>query len=422
MNTKEYFKGSLWKLFLGFITETTKEKEQRKFRIFCPDLIPSQDGDVTPEYTNNKYEIQNVALKTTENVTVKVTKTIEAYYLGFMYDRSTPYFVKGQRVLVFNLANSDKYYFVPFDAEDSYKAFSDIRFRCPDIAIVHKGKEDPPDDVQKRNEGLTDDNTYFIEIDTLRHKHIRIQTAATDGETHRFFMHIDAAESAKSIKLWTENANDSNDRNIFEMYADRNFDKKNIGRIVMTNAQGTSIDMDGPNMRINVPGDLTWKVEGSVTASYKGGRSEHIEIKDERHIYGSCLTKVEDDTISKASGTPGSFVVSAQSTDFINQWHFFSKVEKGDHAFDSFGSLRLSQAVYSCITQNQYENVCNGQAIQTWNGLYKEVFGKGALISGLSYVVTMTGVVNLTGLNTSMISTGSPVIVHGNVPPFVLLG
>jgi len=252
--------GKNWLVYIGIMTESTTKWNQREFHIYISELSPFHDGDISPEYVNIPVCIKNLATKTTESKDIKVTKTVKADYFGVEASRSVPTMVKGQQVIVLNYGNTDKYYWIPLERDDNLRTFERIRISCADIAATNKSPVGDPNDIEARKATLTDDTTYFIEVDTRDKKLIKISTSDSDGEPWRYFFKIDPEE--KCIELWDEHT----DKNTSEHQLSNKIKLEsrpadNIkGRITLQNASSTSIILEDKNLIINVPGNMILNV------------------------------------------------------------------------------------------------------------------------------------------------------------------
>jgi hypothetical protein len=282
--------GKNWKAYIGITTEPTTSFNQRKFHIYIPELNPLHEGDVTPEYTEFSVNLKNHATNSTECKKVKLTKTVTADYFGVESTRSVPTMVKGQQVIVLNFGTTDKYYWIPLERDDYLKTFERYRLSCANIAMTNKTPAADPTDIKAKKDGLTDDNTYFFEMDTRDRKIIRLQTSDSDGEPWRYYFYIDPEE--QSITLWDEHTDkddpDKQPPNIIKIESRPMPEIK--GRITMQNASGTTIKLEGEDMYVFVPRNMFVDVRGDILTNVKNNVSTNI---------GKCnsLTIVEDNAV-----------------------------------------------------------------------------------------------------------------------------
>ena len=304
VNKEEPFLPPRWQAYIGIMTESTRYTNQRWFHIHVPEFLPTTRGDLSPEYEENEISIQNiwpgkpesqkdytpnVITPVTEQSKIKITKTIYADYFSFDTASDVPCMYRDMQVLVLNFANTDKWYWLPLERDRSLKPFDRIRFSAPDLAKAVKAEGADKDDIGARNKGLTDDNTYFLEIDTRKgHKKVKISTSASDGEKFRYFVEIDPEEHR--LEIWDNCVDGSQPNNMIKIESKPNEETK--GRITVQNASGNSYVMDGENTIINVPKNLVVKVGGD-TVVHRGGH--YSEVTDE--TYNKLVKGKESTTV-----------------------------------------------------------------------------------------------------------------------------
>lgn len=255
-----------WRMFVGYLAESTGYRNQRTFHVYIPEFLPTLTGDITPETATHKVDVENVITKKKESLNVQTSTTITAEYFGFLVSRTVPTMYKNQQVLVLNFANTDKFYWIPLERDDCLRTFEQIRYSALDLAQTNKTKA-IGDDIEGKQAGITDDNSYFLEIDTKYHKHIKMQTAASDGEDFRYFFKMDA--NSKTVELY--------DKCIKEPGRPSNsiiLESEPVpgvwGRIKIETAAGTSITMEHDCMKINVPKNLEIYVGNNLLSTVKG--------------------------------------------------------------------------------------------------------------------------------------------------------
>ena len=263
-----------WRVFIGYLAESTGYRNQRTFHIYVPEYLPTLTGDITPETSTHTVEVTNVMTNQKESVNVQTATTITAEYLGVLTSRTVPTMYKNQQVLVLNFATDDRFFWLPLERDDYMRTFEQIRFSALDQAITNKSAA-VGDDVEGKQAGITDDNTYFFEIDTKYHKHILMSTSSTDGEDWRYFFKIDT--NSRSVEIWDQSVKDKSiPSNSIKLESQPMPGCR--GRIKLENAAGTSITLEDKNMAIHVPknleffvgGNLVTNVNGNTVASFKG--------------------------------------------------------------------------------------------------------------------------------------------------------
>lgn len=217
--------GGKWTLYLGTVLEDKKPFE-RVVKVHLQELLPFTSGEVKPISDKKKVGSEDVTKS------VETTNTTEAQYFdGFTNRRYPPDLRKNEQVIVINYADSDTYYWISAGRDDHLRKKERLNLSVADTPTVV--------------DALTDENTYFIEMDTLHSKKIRICTSNSDGEQFRYLIMIDA--KTNQIVLCDDNDN--------EILID-----SNVPRIRLRNTDGTMIDLAQKNMTMIVPQDLLIKV------------------------------------------------------------------------------------------------------------------------------------------------------------------
>lgn len=291
---------SRWSCYVGILVDSTTYKNQRWFHIFCPELLPYKTEDVTIENTEHSINIENILTNTTESKTIKGTTTIYADYFGLDFSRDVPTMYRGMQVLVVNYGNSDKYYWLPMERDDYLRPFEHNRISCLDIAQTNK-KQIDGDNIEEKDATITDDNSYYFEIDTKYNKQILMSTANSDGEAWRYFFKINANEHV--VELWDQCSDGSQLNNLIKLESRPGMDSKNKGRITLQTAGGTEVVLNSEDLHIKVPRNMTLSVGGDLAVQVKGsvakavGKDYDETIKGTRRLAldGSLIEVIEKD-------------------------------------------------------------------------------------------------------------------------------
>lgn len=295
-----------WRVFIGYLAESTGYRNQRTFHIYVPEYLPTLTGDITPETSTHTVEVTNVMTNQKESVNVQTATTITAEYLGVLTSRTVPTMYKNQQVLVLNFATDDRFFWLPLERDDYMRTFEQIRFSALDQAITNKSAA-VGDNVEGKQSGITDDNTYFFEIDTKYHKHILMSTSATDGEDWRYFFKIDT--NSRSVEIWDQSVKDKSiPSNSIKLESQPIPGCR--GRIKLENAAGTSITLEDKNMAIHVPknlefyvgGNLVTHVEGTTSSSFKGSVGTTMMDVYHHKGFGNATFNYEGDVGIAVSG------------------------------------------------------------------------------------------------------------------------
>ncbi len=218
--------GGMWTIYLGTVLED-KPPFERTIKVHLQELLPFVAGEVSPVDAKNVVRADDGyagQISTSNNIEAK-------YFDGFTNRRYPPDIRKNEQVLILNYADSDSYYWISLGRDDGLRKKERLNLSVADTPTVV--------------DELTDDNTWFIELDTLHEKKIRISTSNSDGEQFRYLLMIDAKNSKVIL------CDDNNNEILIE---------SNTPRIRLRNHDGTIIDMAQKNMALIVPEDLLIKV------------------------------------------------------------------------------------------------------------------------------------------------------------------
>lgn len=161
--------------------------------------------------------------------------------------------------------------------DEEYKSATDSIFKgSPESTTAKKEDKNAAgidrDDTEKRDATLTDDNTYYIEIDTKYRKHILLSTSASDGEEFRYFMKFDA--EAHTVEIWDNCVDGSQPNNTIKI--ESRPDPATLGRITLQNASGNTYRMNGMDTEITIPRNLMINVGGDTNFVCSGNVSSQI--------------------------------------------------------------------------------------------------------------------------------------------------
>lgn len=279
---------------MGILADSTTYKNQRWFHIFCPELLPFKQGDVTIDNTQHSVSIENVLTKTTESTTINGTTTIYAEYFGLDFSRDVPTMYRGMQVVVLNYANNDKYYWLPLERDDYLRTFEHYRISCLNLSKTNKAPL-VGDDTEAKDATITDDNSYYLEIDTKYNKQIKISTANSDGEAFRYFIKINALEHV--LEIWDECSDGSQLNNIIKMESRPGMNPDIKGRITMQTAGGSTIVLSSEDAHVKIPRNLTVDVGGDVAVQVKGAVAKVVEKDYDETIKGTRKLALTGDLI-----------------------------------------------------------------------------------------------------------------------------
>lgn len=216
-------------------------------------LLPSKEIQVTPmeqlsmvngELTDNLSTINNKGFDAdgaSFETTIKQAATLTARWLPFSSNRKTaPDVRRGEKVCIWRYADADKYYWSELEYEGKFR-------KLETVIWAFSGTKD-----EDANEG--EDNTYFLEISTHT-KQVRFHTSQADGEPYGYDFVLNTKDGVFQFMDTIENI----------IYLD-----SAAKRMLMKNADGTFINLDGKDLLINVEGDMTTNVKGKYNLTVEG--------------------------------------------------------------------------------------------------------------------------------------------------------
>lgn len=230
---------NMWKLYLGIAAED-KVYNDKRLKVYSQEILPfmSSIGDLS-ENQNIKYtdtKTNNVFTKPVSN-----TNILTCDYMDLATNRSGPPDIRqGEQVFVMQYSDTDKYFWFPMGRDDNLRRLERYRISVSDDKTVQKE--------------LTDDNTFFIEMDTLHHKHVIIKTSDSDGEEFIYTIKIDADNSF--VKIF------DNDDNEIVL-------ESKVPRIRLKNKDGSFLDVFKKNVMVVAPEDIVLKADRQILINTK---------------------------------------------------------------------------------------------------------------------------------------------------------
>ena len=288
-----------WKVYHGICCED-KVRNSRIAKVYIRELLPFVVGELADNDGIESFTyIDDV---TGEKVSEEVVTSnhITAEWLGLDTNRVfPPDIVRGEQLLVVKYSDEDLYYWLPMGRDDRLR-----RLELHRIAVS---------DDQSVDKDLDDENTYFIELDTLYNKRIRIVTSKADDEDFRYEIVIDAKRNFLSL------SDDDNNEIIIE---------SDIPRVKLRNHDGTLLDLNKKDAIILAPQDIIMSADrqvvistGNITLKAKqaivsdapniGSTSSHFDmdtgtlgVSGSAKIMGAFMTTLCQAT-SYTTGSPG---------------------------------------------------------------------------------------------------------------------
>jgi hypothetical protein len=246
------------------IAACDKNESSRELQVMIPSLLPFYRGEMKATHQDAEFTVNDG--KSSRTVTTTTSNVVTAYYRDSDPNNSFPPDVrKGEQVIVYQNEGSHIYYWKSSGRNNNAR-----RTETKRIAISAT-LENAPD--------LDDTNTYYIELDTRRDKHIRLKTNKANGESFAYMFNIDAAKS--QVILCDDAGN--------QIFID-----SNIPRVFMSNKSNSMIDLNDKNIVI--------ACENDITINAKTGKC-HIESGDDMTLKTSAkMTQESASDFDQKSG------------------------------------------------------------------------------------------------------------------------
>lgn len=219
----------------------------RELYVHCPQLTPFAQGELNAiEASNDVNTTGGVSGASSYHGSVKATNFIKCQWKGDPDQPYPPAIRKGEQVTVFSIGDSDMWYWSCDGRDENMRRLDTKR-------ISVSGNLD-------NNSENTDDNTYFLEIDTLRSKHIKLSTSQADGEKFRYMLLLDAGNNF--ITLTDDKSNTIT------------IESGDAPRITLKNSKNTFVVLDDESITLACKRDINIKSEeGKVMLQSKGNIS-----------------------------------------------------------------------------------------------------------------------------------------------------
>lgn len=255
-----------------------KANDSRTLYVFCEELLPFVSGELSASVIDSNISTTDGKDKYTGKV--GTTNVIKCTYRDDSgANKAFPPFIrKGEQVRVFNIGDTDQWYWAPTGRNDNARRTDCVRYFVGDTL------ENNPD--------LTDDNTYYLELNTRTDQKVEISTANTNGEKFRYKFQI--SPKTNSVTLCDDSGN------IIMIESDK-------PRITLANNKNSIIQMDGINITVACNGDMKFKADGNM---------EFVAGKNITSNAGSNHTSTAGSSMLLKSGS-GMQVTSAGSASLL---------------------------------------------------------------------------------------------------------
>jgi hypothetical protein len=171
-----------------------------------------------------------------------VTNTLKCTWLPFGSSNrlSSPDIRRGEEVMIWQVADSDKYYWTPTLDGSALRKLETVRY-------AFSGTQD-------ENAKTDATNSYFFEVSTHK-KLIHLHTSQKNGEKYGFDIQLNTDQGFLQIQDNTGNV--------------VTFDPSEQ-QITMTNVTGSSVDINKANVSVTATGNIALKAGGNITIQAGG--------------------------------------------------------------------------------------------------------------------------------------------------------
>ena len=232
-------------VFIGRAASEIDKTNKSELYVYIEQFQPMAKGVVTDKTSTKPVGVVNVASTGISVAKINLTDTVLATYLGSDTNRSIPDVVPGEQVLLYYFGG-DEWYWFPLQLDDALRKVEHIRWSVAD--------------KPKRMEKLTDDNTYFIEIETKYNgkRHVLISTSDSNGEVFRYRIKIDTVKG--TFRIW-----DTKKEEVWnEIFID-----SAIPRIFMKNHDKSSIDIIKQDIKMIAPNNIEMTAGNAIIMKAK---------------------------------------------------------------------------------------------------------------------------------------------------------
>ena len=333
------YETSSYALLWGIAAESTMEKNQQFLHVYVPELVPMRNGDVVNKGSETTCKLFNVNSQSWEEKKVHLSSTILAEFLWFSTDMDIPDIYKGQQVLVFQYKKGDRWFWIPLQRDDYIKTFAHSRIRVPDIAVIHKTGQDIPEE-EERPIALTDDNSYYLDIDTKYYKRIVLSTAGTDGEGYRYKITMDAKNHFIELMDGEVDPADptkikEGTSNVIRIESEPVMSKGLLGgKITLQNKAGSTLQLEGEDIKIVAKRDIT--IEAGRNFIRHSGKATNDTVDDnyELTVHGNLVESVDKDVDKHVKGEYNYVFDLTRSEEMHADWIWDVKTIVKGHALN----------------------------------------------------------------------------------------
>ena len=159
------------------IAAENKALDSVALEVFPTEMLPFTDGEITSFKDNHTHKGVDGAGKP-YTAQVQTANSVKAYWLSMGSNRMTPPDIRrGERVLIYQYADDDKYYWKESGLDDNLR-------RLETVVYAFSATKD------ETVRALTPDNSYMVSVSTHQ-KHITLSTSKANGEPYTYTFQFD---------------------------------------------------------------------------------------------------------------------------------------------------------------------------------------------------------------------------------------
>ena len=226
---------SNWTKWEAVVT-VPNEKNKAIINAYVYDFLPFTSGNILKiTDKNGKIKLKDISGNDIEQEYIS-TSTIKAEYIKSNDNVSIPDVVPGERVEIWQYKKQGSYFWK--------SCGKDSELRMTEHYRIHAS------DKQKVLEVLTDDNTYYFEIDTTeKNKFVKISTSKSDEEEFRYVIKIDCLDN--SIILADDDEN-------------RIYLNSKEEQIILENKSKSKVELSKKDILIYAPNDIKIQADNNI--------------------------------------------------------------------------------------------------------------------------------------------------------------
>lgn len=246
---------------IGYVMSNKKLREM-EIEVYLPEQTNLRDGELLPATKDLEYELEDIN-ELIRKGKITTGNTVPATWLPMTaHHLEAPSVRRGERVMVYNMADSEVYYWKEMGLDEDLRKLDTIVFAIS----ATKDEQDTK---------LTATNTYWIEFST-HSKKVALVTTQADGEPFGYEMFLDTAKGTFRLIDTVNNYVEliSEDNKIQMVTAEEAFAKVEKNTVQLQTPDGAEYFIDGKNIKSHNANGCKYSMidDDIVLQSSKGGK------------------------------------------------------------------------------------------------------------------------------------------------------